>query len=342
VEEMVLQYRNHPSIIIWGVRINESPDNHDFYVRTNEVAHRLDPTRQTGGVRNFSKSELLEDVYTYNDFFHDGNKAGCEPKSDITSNMDKPYLITENNGHMFPTKSFDNEDHRLEHALRHARVINDVASHSDICGSFAWCMADYNTHRDFGSGDRICYHGVTDMFRNHKMAAAVYKAQGDYETVLEISSSMDIGEHPASINGKIWIFTNADSVKMYKNDIFVKEYKPHNKHFPSMVKSPILIDDYVGKLLETEEKMPPELFAQALELLKKTGVFDVVSGVLVGKPMDETYIEEYKNLLIKIIDIPELPIVYNLNVGHATPHCIIPFGIDATVDAERQIIRFAY
>ena len=258
VEEMVLQYRNHPSIIIWGVRINESPDNHDFYVRTNEAAHRLDPTRQTGGVRNFSKSELLEDVYTYNDFFHDGKKAGCEPKADITSNMDKPYLITENNGHMFPTKSFDNEDHRLEQALRHAKVINDVASYPDICGSFAWCMADYNTHRDFGSGDRICYHGVTDMFRNHKTAAAVYKSQGNYETVLEISSSMDIGEHPASINGKVWIFTNADSVKMYKNGRFIKEYVPHNKHFPSMVKSPILIDDYVGDLLETEEKMPPK------------------------------------------------------------------------------------
>ena len=258
VREMVLQYRNHPSIIIWGVRINESQDNHDLYVLTNEVAHRLDPTRQTGGVRNFSKSELLEDVYTYNDFVHDGKGAGCEPKAAITSNCDKPYMITENNGHMFPTKSFDNEDHRLEHALRHARVLNDVASYPDICGSFSWCFTDYNTHREFGSGDRICYHGVTDMFRNHKIAAAVYKSQGDYETVLEVSSSMDIGEHPAALQGKVWIFTNADSVKMYKNDVFIKEYVPHNEHFPSMVKSPILIDDYVGNLLETEEKMPPE------------------------------------------------------------------------------------
>ena len=258
VQEMVLQYRNHPSIIIWGVRINESPDYHDFYVRTNETAHRLDPTRQTGGVRHFSKSELLEDVYTYNDFFHDGKRAGCEPKSNITSNMDRPYLITENNGHMFPTKSFDNEEHRLDHALRHAKVINDVASHPDICGSFSWCFADYNTHKDFGSGDRICYHGVTDMFRNPKMAAAVYKSQSSSETVLDVSSSMDIGEHPASIKGKVWIFTNADSVKMYKNGKFIKEFVPHNEHFPDMIKSPILIDDYVGEQLIAEEKMPPE------------------------------------------------------------------------------------
>ena len=303
VEEMVLQYRNHPSIIIWGVRINESPDNHDFYVRTNEVAHRLDPTRQTGGVRNFSKSELLEDVYTYNDFFHDGKKAGCEPKSDITSNMDKPYLITENNGHMFPTKSFDNEDHRLEHALRHARVINDVASHSDICGSFAWCMADYNTHRDFGSGDRICYHGVTDMFRNHKMAAAVYKAQGNYETVLEISSSMDIGEHPASINGIIWIFTNADSVKMYKNDNFIKEYVPHNEHFPSMVKSPILIDDYLGNLLETEEKMPPEKARYISKAVNFIGLYGYPNITPIPTEMAHKCLSVYNVTVNQIVDL---------------------------------------
>ena len=256
VEEMVLQYRNHPSIVIWGVRINESRDDHDFYVLTNEVAHRFDPTRQTGGVRNFAKSELLEDVYTYNDFLHDGRKAGCSPKKNITSNVNKPYLITENNGHMFPTKCFDCEEHRLEHALRHAKVINDVASHPDICGSFSWCLADYNTHKDFGSGDRICYHGVTDMFRNPKLASAVYKSQETKYPILKISSSMDIGEHPASIKGNVWIFTNADSVKMYKNDRFIKEYIPHNDHFPHMVNSPILIDDYIGNLLETEEKMP--------------------------------------------------------------------------------------
>ncbi len=105
------------------------------------------------------------------------------------------------------------------------------------------------------------------------------------------------------------------------------------------------IEDWKGRILlleSSEEKMPPELFSQALKLLKKTGVFDVVSGVLVGKPMDEAYIEEYRNLLIKVIGRPDLPIVYNINIGHATPHCIIPFGIEATVDADNQVIRFTY
>ena len=175
---MIVEYRNHPSIILWGVRINESQDNEALYTRTNALAHELDPTRATGGVRNFKKSQLLEDVYTYNEFVHDGKKPGCEPKASVTSDKNKPYMITEYNGHMFPTKAYDSEDHRVEHAMRHARVLDAVASHDDIAGSCGWCMADYNTHKDFGSGDRICYHGVLDMFRNPKLAASVYASQG--------------------------------------------------------------------------------------------------------------------------------------------------------------------
>jgi len=265
VEEMVLQYRNHPSIILWGVRINESADDDELYTRTNALAHKLDPTRQTGGVRCIKNSSLLEDVYTYNDFVHDGLAPGCEPKAKVTSDPTKPYMITEYNGHMFPTKSFDSEDHRLEHALRHARVLNAAASHEDICGSFGWCMADYNTHKDFGSGDRICYHGVLDMFRNPKPAAAVYASQQDKDVVLELSSGMEIGEHPASQRGEVWVFSNADSVKMYKNGKLLKEYFPKNDKFPHLPSSPILIDDYIGSALSEGEDYPPKL----VELLKK-------------------------------------------------------------------------
>ena len=56
--------------------------------------------------------------------------------------------------------------------------------------------------------------------------------------------------------------------------------------------------------------------------------------------MDETYYEEYKKVLIETIDNPALPVVYNVNVGHALPRCIIPFGIEATVDVEKQKINF--
>lgn len=102
-------------------------------------------------------------------------------------------------------------------------------------------------------------------------------------------------------------------------------------------------EDWTGRilLLETsEEKMSPEKFRKALLTLKETGIFDVISGILMGKPMDETYAPEYKRVLTETIDQPDLPIVCNLNIGHALPRCIIPFGVQATVDAVNQVIRF--
>ena len=56
--------------------------------------------------------------------------------------------------------------------------------------------------------------------------------------------------------------------------------------------------------------------------------------------MDETYAKEYRQLLIQVIDNSDLPIVFNLNLGHVMPRCIIPFGVDAVVDVENQIIGF--
>ena len=95
-------------------------------------------------------------------------------------------------------------------------------------------------------------------------------------------------------------------------------------------------------LLETSEERPaPEVYKKALEQLKTAGIFDVASGVLVGKPQDEIYADEYKKLLVEVIDNPALPILFNINIGHATPRCIIPFGVEAIVDADAQIIRFA-
>ena len=37
---------------------------------------------------------------------------------------------------------------------------------------------------------------------------------------------------------------------------------------------------------------------------------------------------------------PSLPVLCNVNIGHAAPRCIIPFGVNATVDANKQVIRF--
>jgi beta-galactosidase len=255
VEEMILQNRNHPSIILWGVRINESNDDDPLYTQTNLLARKLDPTRQTGGVRCIAGSSLLEDVYTYNDFNYRGNNEPLAHVKKITGSESSPYLVTEHNGHMFPTKRFDHEEKRIEHAMRHIRVLNEMYGNDRISGAIGWCMSDYNTHKDFGSGDKICYHGVTDMFRIAKPAAYAYSSQQDKIPVMEIPSSMDIGEHPASVIGPVYVFTNCDFIRFYKNDNLIGDFYHDYKNFPHLPHPPVVIDDFVGPYLQENENL---------------------------------------------------------------------------------------
>ena len=103
------------------------------------------------------------------------------------------------------------------------------------------------------------------------------------------------------------------------------------------------LDDWRGKilLLETSEELaPPEKFRRMVRALKETGIFAVLSGVLLGKPVNELYFDAYAQILLEEIARPELPIAANINVGHALPRCIIPFGVEAVVDITNQEIRF--
>ncbi len=180
VGRMIRRDWNRPSIVLWGVRINESPDDHGFYMRTNALAHALDPTRQTGGIRNSKNSELLEDVFTINDF-----------DFPLRAPNHSLYLNTEFVGHTYPTKTTDDDERQREHTLRHARIHDQLASDlspgPQYAGGIGWCAFDYNTHANFGAGDRICYHGVFDIFREPKPAAGFYRSQVDpsEEVVLE-------------------------------------------------------------------------------------------------------------------------------------------------------------
>lgn len=252
VREMIQKDWNHPSIILWGVRINESQDNDGFYLKTNEVAKELDSVRQTGGVRDFEGSRLLEDVYTYNDFVHSGVNEALQQARHVVK-KEVPYLVTEHNGHMFPTKKFDNESKRVEQALRHLRVLDKMYQSSDISGSIGWCMCDYNTHKDFGSGDRICYHGVLDMFRIPKEAAGAYASQQDERPVMEVATAMVPGERDAGVLKEACIFTNCDCVKLSKNGAYVGTHWPDRRTYPGVPHPPVVITDFIGDLIEKNE-----------------------------------------------------------------------------------------
>jgi len=257
VRRMIRRDWNHPSVILWGVRINESKDDHDFYSRTNALAHQLDPTRQTGGIRYFQESEFLEDVFTRNDFGFP-LKPPNHPR----------YLNTEFVGHTYPTKTIDQVERLTEHTLRHARIHDQLASDPQYAGGIGWCAFDYNTHGNFGSGDRICYHGVTDMFREPKSAAGFYKSQCDpaEEVVLEPAFHWARGD--ASIGfSKAVVCSNCDHLKFYIDDQLVAEVDPDRKQFAHLRYAPFVLE--MGELFHKWGDLRLDGYIQGKQVISK-------------------------------------------------------------------------
>ena len=257
---MVTRDWNHPSIILWGVRINESPDNHDFYTRTNALAHALDTTRQTGGIRTGGNwnSELLEDVFTVNDF----GWPMREPNHPL-------FLNTEFVGHTFPTKTIDGYERQREHVIRHARVHDQLASNPQYSGGIGWCAFDYNTHNSFGAGDRICYHGVMDTFRTPKPAAGLYKsmASRDEEIVMEPAFYWGVNDESEHFDHAL-ICSNVDTIRMTttneRGEHLIAEGGPDRTQFPHL-------------------KYPPFTFLVGPNISKKTWGDMRMEGLIDGK-----------------------------------------------------------
>src|SRR6266576_415352 len=232
VSRMIRRDWNHPSIILWGVRINESKDDHDFYVRTNAMAHKLDPTRPTGGIRYFQESEFLEDVFTMNDFGFP-LKPPNHPK----------YLNTEFVGHTYPTKTIDQVERLTEPTIRHARIHDQLASNPQYAGGIGWCAFDYNTHGDFGSGDRICDHGVTDIFREPKPAAGFYKSQCDPSEEIVLEPAFHWARGDASVGfSKAVVCSNCDHLKLYIDNKLVADLDPDRKQFAHLRYAPFVLE----------------------------------------------------------------------------------------------------
>ena len=153
------------------------------------------------------------------------------------------YLNTEFVGHTYPTKTIDNLERLREHTLRHARIHNQIASNPQYAGGIGWCAFDYNTHGNFGSGDRICYHGVTDIFREPKPAAGFYKSQcePDEEIVLEPAFHWARGDESVGFT-KAVVCSNCDHLKFYVNGTLVAEADPDRAEFAHLKYAPFSAD----------------------------------------------------------------------------------------------------
>ncbi|WP_263356079.1 glycoside hydrolase family 2 protein [Acidicapsa ligni] len=235
VRRMIERDWNRPSVILWSIRINESRDFHDFYVRTNALARSLDPTRQTCGVRYFQESEFLEDVFCMNDF-----------SFPLKAPNHSRYLNTEFVGAEWSVRSWDNNDVHKEHIVRYAKIYDQLQTDARYSGGLGWCAFDYPTHRDFGSGDHICYHGVMDIFRVPKPAAGFYKSQCSpaEEVVLEAGFHWAMNDGAAGFPASP-INSNCDTIKCSIGQDGkwheIIQLQPDRKQFPHLAYPPFFL-----------------------------------------------------------------------------------------------------
>ncbi len=155
---------------------------------------------------------------------------------------DPRYLNTEFCGHMYPAKTFDQEERVKQHALHHAHIHNQIGGMKSA-GGIGWCAFDYNTHAVFGSGDRICYHGVMDIFRHPKFAAGFYASQQspNQKLVLEPATYWKMGDKSAGGVEPLVIFSNANEIEVIIGKTSRGRFTPDRAAYPNLPHPPFII-----------------------------------------------------------------------------------------------------
>lgn len=252
VEDMVRRDRNRPSVIIWGVRVNESRNDPELYQRTTAAAKALDDTRPASGsmtpdARKTWRQDWHEDVFAFDDYHSapDGSVGIDPPLPGV------PYMLAEAVGQFsYGGKGFNNRYRRAgdlalqtEQALYHAQAHNKAGDFSRMCGVIAWCAFDYSSLMN--AYDSVKCPGIADVFRIPKLGAAFYRAQVSpaERPVILPNFYWDFGAQTPHGPGKnACIFSNCDRLDIFVGDKQIASVQPDRTNFPHLKYPPFFCD----------------------------------------------------------------------------------------------------
>lgn len=264
VKDMILRDRNHPAIIIWGTRANESANEVDLYQRTRALAKSLDDSRpssgsMTPGSRKNWQQDWHEDVFAFDDYHaaRDGSVGIAAPVPGV------PYMLAEAVGQFNygKGKGFDSKYRRAgdvtlqqHQALWHAQAHSKAAANPRICGVIAWCGFDYASL--INSFNNVKTPGVADVFRIPKLGASFYLAQISPEVrpVIQPNFYWDFGpQTPRGPGKQAAIFSNCQHLEVFLDGRIHVALQPDSTNFPHIQYPPFFTD------LEMDGAGHPEL-----------------------------------------------------------------------------------
>ena len=169
--------------------------------------------------------------------------------------------------------------------------------------------------------DRESY-GVEELGKPRK----IHKEEHGYEVI----------NGSGIVNGKLYGGCLDSLYSIYSSNRYADQNEVYRKYniLPTL-------EEWKEKILfleTSEERMEPSKLENILTFFKEKNILQSVKGIIVGKPIDEMYYDEYKEIYKKVFSDISTPILYNVNFGHSAPRCIIPYDAETTVDYNKKKI----
>ncbi|HJP79669.1 MAG TPA: glycoside hydrolase family 2 TIM barrel-domain containing protein [Pseudonocardiaceae bacterium] len=284
VHDMIVRDRSRPSVILWGIRLNETANDPALYARTAAVAAQLDGSRQTSGAMDiYSTDNWSADVFAFDDYHTDpnGHATLLPPLPNV------PYLVTEAVGALDGAPYYrwtDTQQVLATQLIMHATV-HDIARGNDrYAGLLGWAGFDYDSLNGHIYRN-VKWPGVIDTFRVPKPGAGFYQSQVDPQVrpVIAPGFFWDFGpSSPAAGPGpNTVIATNCERLELYVDGQHHGTALPDHARFPNLRYPPafadltvsgaglpeLRIDGYVGNRVVTTKTFASDPGGDRLSLV---------------------------------------------------------------------------
>ena len=245
VHDMIVRDRSRPSVILWGIRLNETANDPALYARTAAVAAQLDGSRQTSGAMDiYSTANWSADVFAFDDYNTDGhgNASLLPPLPGV------PYLVTEAVGALDGAPYYrwiDTQQVLATQLIMHATVHDIARGNPRYAGLLGWAGFDYDSLNGH-IYQNVKWPGVVDTFRVPKPGAGFYQSQVDptVRPVIAPGFFWDFGPNsPATGPGpNTVIATNCDRLEIFVAGQHFATALPDHDRFPNLRYPPAFAD----------------------------------------------------------------------------------------------------
>ena len=185
--EMVDQYYNHPSIIIWGLHNEVQTDTkagYEFTKSAYEYVKSMDNSRLISFASDrFLRDISLEfaDIVALNNYFGwyygeysdwEGYIKGFRDVLKAQGLGDKPVMMSEFGvPAIYGQSSFEKERWSMEHQSDYVKgVIELCAKEEGVCGTAVWVLFDFPSQNDLNKARGFNNKGLLNEYRKPKLA----------------------------------------------------------------------------------------------------------------------------------------------------------------------------